>query len=159
MLGSLGHRQKSAAAAAGTELDHGMLPGLLGYELRQAQLTVFRDFERNVGVLGISPGRFGVLVLIEANAGITQSRLAEAVGLDRSTMVPVLDEFERRELVERRRGEDRRTNGLWLTPAGRRFLARVKRRIAAHEQRMFGGLSALEREQLLVLLSRLRSAR
>ncbi len=155
----MGRKQKSAASAAGTELDHGALPGLLGYELRLAQLAVFRDFERNVGVLGISPGRFGVLVLIEANAGLTQSRLAEAVGLDRSTMVPVLDEFERRELVERRRGEDRRTHGLWLTPAGKRFLARVKRRIAAHERRMFGALSALEREQLFALLSRLRLAR
>ena len=159
MSDRLGRKQKSAAAVPGSELNHGVLPGLLGYELRLAQLAVFRDFERNVGVLGISPGRFGVLVLIEANAGLTQSRLAEAVGLDRSTMVPVLDEFERREMVERRRGEDRRTNGLWLTPAGKRFLARVKRRIAAHEQRMFGGLSPLERAQLFALLSRLRSAR
>ena len=156
MSGRLGRKQKSAAATLGVKLDQGVLPGLLGYELRQAQLAVFRDFERNVGMLGISPGRFGVLVLIEANAGLAQSRLAEAVGLDRSTMVPVLDEFERRELVERRRGEDRRTNGLWLTPAGKRFLVRVKRRIAAHEQRIFGGLSALEREQLFALLSRLR---
>jgi len=76
----------------GNGLDHGVLPDLIGYQLRLAQIAVFRDFERTVGDLGISPGRFGVLVLVDANPGITQSRLAEAVGLDRSTLVPVLDD-------------------------------------------------------------------
>ncbi len=140
----------------GNGLDHGVLPDLIGYQLRLAQIAVFRDFERTVGNLGISPGRFGVLVLVDANPGITQSRLAEAVGLDRSTLVPVLDGLERRDLLERRQGTDRRTNGLWLTPNGKRFLGRVKRRIAAHEERLLTGMSAKERDQLVSLLARLR---
>jgi DNA-binding MarR family transcriptional regulator len=147
-------KQLAIAREPGAGLNHGILPGLLGYELRLAQLAVFRDFERHVGPLGISPGRFGVLVLIEANPGITQSRLALAVGLDRSTMVPVLDDFESRGLVERRRGADRRTNGLRVTVAGKRFIGGAKRRIAAHEQRMFGALSARERQRLFTLLAR-----
>jgi len=138
-------------------LDHGILPGLIGYQLRLAQLAVFRDFERTVGKLGVSPGRVGVLVLVRCNPGITQSRLAEAVGLDRSTLVPVLDGLERRGLVERRRGEDRRTNGLRLTLSGKRLLDRVKRRILAHERRMISGMSDVEREQLIALLAKLRS--
>ncbi len=138
-------------------LDHGILPDLIGYQLRLAQLAVFRDFERTVGDLGVSPGRFGVLVLVNGNPGITQSRLAEAVGLDRSTLVPVLDGLERRDLVERRRGEDRRTNGLWLTASGKRLLSRVKRRIAAHEHRMVSDMSDTERDQLVALLARLRA--
>ena len=138
-------------------IDHGILPGLIGYQLRLAQLAVFRDFERTVGELGISPGRFGVLVLVHCNPGITQSRLAEAVGLDRSTLVPVLDGLERRGLVERRRGEDRRTNGLRLTLSGKRLLDSVKRRILAHERRMISGMSDTEREQLIALLVKLRS--
>jgi len=140
-----------------SSLDHGILPNLLGYPLRRAQLAFFRDFERAVGDLGISPGRVGVLVLVNGNPGITQSRLAEAVGLDRSTMVPVLDGLERRGLIERRRGEDRRTNGLSLTLSGRRLLGRVKRRIAAHERRMVSGITQRERVQLVALLARLRS--
>ena len=138
-------------------LEHGILPGLIGYQLRLAQLAVFRDFERTVGDLGISPGRVGVLVLVNGNPGITQSRLAKAVGLDRSTLVPVLDGLERRGLVERRRGEDRRTNGLWLTPSGKRRLASVKRRILAHERRMVSGMTDRERDQLVALLKKLRS--
>jgi len=71
--------------------------------------------------------------------------------------VPVLDGLERRDLVERRRGEDRRTNGLWLTLSGKRLLGRVRRRIAAHERRMVSGMSEKERDQLVALLAKLRS--
>ena len=59
------------------ELAHGILPELLGYRLRLAQQAVFRDFAASVG--GLSPGRAGMVLLIEANPGVTQGRLAETV--------------------------------------------------------------------------------
>ena len=134
-------------------LKPGVLPGLLGYRLRLAQQAVFRDFAS--AVAEISPGRAGMLLLVDANPGVTQSRLAQAVGLDRSTMVGVIDALESRRLVERRRGDDRRTNGLWLTASGRAFVARLKRRIEAHERRVAAHLTAAERAQLLALLEKL----
>ena len=106
-------------------------------------------------VHGLSPGRLGIMVLIDANPGLTQSRLAEAVRRDRSTMVAVLDELEGRGLIERRRGEDRRTNGLWLTRTGKNFLAGAMRRVYAHERRFAARLTARERTQLFDLLERL----
>jgi DNA-binding MarR family transcriptional regulator len=96
-----------------------------------------------------------MLLLIDANPGVTQGRLAQAVGLDRSTMVGVIDALESRRLLERRRGDDRRTNGLWLTSSGRSFVARLKRRIESHERRVAAHLSAAERAQLLALLEKL----
>jgi len=143
---------KSGGAARGA-LAQGMLPRLLGYRLRLAQQTVFRDFAASVH--GLSPGRVGMLTLIEANPGVTQSRLATAVGLDRSTLVGVLDMLQSRGLIERRRGEDRRTNGLWLTRKGRSLLERAKRRITLHERRVASHLSAVERTQLFALLEKL----
>lgn len=140
-------------SAAKPALQPGLLPGLLGYRLRLAQQAVFRDFAASIGE--ISPGRLGVLLLIEANPGVTQGRLAGAVSLERSTMVGVVDALEARGLVERRRGRDRRTNGLWLTRPGRALLARLKRRVALHEQRVASRLSPAERAQLLALLERL----
>lgn len=130
-----------------------MLPGLLGYRLRLAQQAVFRDFARSIPEA--SPGRAGILFLIDANPGVTQSRLAQAVGLDRSTMVGVLHVLEERALVERRRGEDRRTNGLWLTRGGRALVASLKQRIRVHERRVASRLTAQERAQLLALLEKL----
>jgi DNA-binding MarR family transcriptional regulator len=96
-----------------------------------------------------------VLLLIEANPGVTQGRLARAVALERSTMVGVVDTLEARRLIERRRGTDRRTNGLWLTRAGRTLLVRLKRRIQVHEDRVAARLSAAERRELLALLEKL----
>jgi DNA-binding MarR family transcriptional regulator len=134
-------------------LNAGMLPGLLGYRLRLAQRAVFRDFAASVAEL--SPGRVGILLLVDANPGVTQGRLAQAVNLERSTMVGVVDALEERGLIERRRGEDRRTNGLWLTRTGRSLVARLKRRIEAHERRVAQRLSPAEREQLIGLLEKL----
>src|SRR5262245_51429945 len=134
-------------------LKPGALAGLLGYRLRLAQQAVFRDFAR--AIPETSPGRAGILFLIDANPGVTQSRLAHAVGLDRSTMVGVLHALEARELVERRRGTDRRTNGLWLTRSGVSLVAALKRRIRMHERRVATRLTAAERAQLMGLLEKL----
>jgi DNA-binding MarR family transcriptional regulator len=96
-----------------------------------------------------------MLLLIEANPGVPQGRLAEAVSLDRSTMVGVVDSLEERGLIERRRGVDRRTNGLWLTREGRSLAARLRRRIERHEERVAAHLTAAERAELLALLEKL----
>ena len=96
-----------------------------------------------------------MLLLIEANPGVPQGRLAEAVKLDRSTMVGVVDSLEERGLIERRRGTDRRTNGLWLTRTGRVMAGRLRRRIERHEDRVAARLKATERAQLIALLEKL----
>jgi DNA-binding MarR family transcriptional regulator len=134
-------------------LKPGLLAGLLGYRLRVAQQAVFRDFARSIPEA--SPGRVGILLLIDANAGVTQSRLAHAVGIDRSTLVGVLHSLQALDLVERRRGEDRRTNGLWLTRAGRLLVSSLKQRIRVHERRVAARLTVAERAQLLLLLEKL----
>jgi len=134
-------------------LNAGALPGLLGYRLRLAQQAVFRDFAESVH--GLSPGRVGLLITIDANPGLTQSRLAEFASRDRSTMVGVLDQLEARGLIERRRGADRRSNGLWLTRAGRTLLASALREVARHERRISSHLSVAERRELLRLLAKI----
>ena len=139
--------------AAQQTLKPGLLSGLLGYRLRVAQQAVFRDFARSIPE--VSPGRVGILLLIDANPGVTQIRLAQAVGIDRSTMVGVLHALQARELIERRRGEDRRTNGLWLTRSGRTLVASLKQRIRIHERRVASRLTTAERAQLLALLEKL----
>ena len=132
----------------------GVLPGLIGYQLRLAQRAIFADFAASVGDAGISPGLFGILVVIDANAGLTQQALANAAHLDRSTMVTVIDKLEHRGLVERR-AADRRSNGLFLTAAGVALLRSLRRKVARHERRVVQNLSEREREQLVSLLQRI----
>lgn len=136
-------------------LDLGMLPGLLGYRLRLAQRAVFADFAASVGTADISPGLFGILIIVEANPGLKQSELAAAVHLDRSSLVPVLDKLEARGHVTRRGSpDDRRVNGLWLTAAGVALLRTLKGRVLAHERRVLRGLTQAQRVHLFELLAR-----
>ena len=132
----------------------GILPGLIGYQLRLAQRAIFADFADAIGESGISPGLFGILVVIGENPGLTQQALADAAHLDRSTMVSVLDKLEDRALVERR-AADRRSNGLYLSEPGAVLLRDLKRRVARHERRVVEKLSARERAQLVALLKRI----
>jgi DNA-binding MarR family transcriptional regulator len=141
------------------ELNLDVLPGLIGYQLRLTQLAIFNDFASELKEYDISPGRFGVLVLISANPGLTQSSLAQATHLDRSTMVAVIDQLEARGLVERRPSPtDRRSNALVLTAEGKKLLKQLKQLVQVHESRVAGALSAAESKQLVSLLKKVRGA-
>lgn len=144
-----------AAAGAETVLSYGPLPELLGFNLRRAQVAVFADFAATVGDLGLTPGQVGVLLVIEANEGLKQTALAKAFGLDRSTIVTVIDKLEGRDLVRRDPApNDRRSHALKLTLKGRRTLARLRPKLDAHERNIASGLSAAERKTFLELLRR-----
>jgi DNA-binding MarR family transcriptional regulator len=148
--------RRGAPAQPKTRKSLGLLPQLLGYQLRLAQRAVFTDFAEAMGEEAVSPGLFGILVVIEANPGLKQTELAEAAHLDRSSIVPVVDKLEARGLVERRASTvDRRVNGLWLTEPGAALLRRLKRRVATHERRLTRNLSERERTQLVELLRRI----
>ena len=141
---------------SGTEIDFGHLPDLIGYQLRLAQIAIFRDFTLALGELDITPGLFGVLVIIEANPGLKQTELAKATHLDRSTVVSVIDNLERRSLVERRAAaSDRRSNSLHLTADGKTLLKRLKRLVAEHEQRIKENLSDAEQATLIRLMRKI----
>ena len=47
----------------------GLLPDLVGYSLRKAQIAVFQNFQSAVAPHDITPGQFGVLILIRENIG------------------------------------------------------------------------------------------
>ncbi len=138
-----------------SSLHYGLLPDLIGYQLRMAQIALFRDFAQGPGAEDVTPGLFGVLVIIEANPDMKQSELARATHLDRSTVVTVIDNLERRGLVERRVAlHDRRSNAIRLTEAGGTLLKKLKRQVMAHEKRLMENFSADERETFIRLLQK-----
>lgn len=142
-------------------LDRGLLPNLVGYTLRRAQSAVFADFAATFARAGeaLTPGEFGLLVLVDRNAGLSQTTLARALGIDRSTLVPILDRLQARDLLVRKRSPiDARTHALSLTPTGRKTLSRFGRLVRAHERRVASALSADETRTLIELLEKVRKA-
>ena len=142
-------------------LDRGLLPSLLGYQLRRTQSAVFADFAATFGRAGeaLTPGEFGLLVLVERNAGLSQMALARALGIDRSTLVPILNRLQARGLLVRRASPtDGRTHALALTLGGDKALAKFARLVKAHEKRIAGRLSDAEARELIGLLEKVRQA-
>jgi DNA-binding MarR family transcriptional regulator len=142
-------------------LDRGLLPSLLGYMLRRTQSAVFGDFAATFSKAGeaLTPGEFGLLVLVDRNAGLSQMALARALGIDRSTLVPILDRLQARGLLMRHRSPtDGRTHALALTPTGEKALGRFARLVKAHEKRIASGLSSAETRTLIELLEKVHGS-
>ena len=69
---------------------------------------------------GVAQLEFAVLVFIDDVSGIDQRSLAEAMGIARNNVSLIIDELEKKGLVERRiNGADRRARELYLTPRGK----------------------------------------
>jgi len=134
----------------------GMLTSLLGYHLRRAQVAAFQNFAEVVGPNELTPGQFGVLVVVDANPGLSQTQLGNALGIDRSTVVAVIDRLESRGLLTREPSPyDRRSHALHLSAAGSEALQRLGERVRAHERRIARDLTAEEQASLIALLRKL----
>ena len=95
------------------------------------------------------------LNLLSENGPASQQGLAEALSLDPSNVVGLLNELEERELVTRRRNrDDRRRHIVELAPRGREQLSLAWSRLDTVEDHLFRALTAAERETLYKLLSR-----
>jgi DNA-binding MarR family transcriptional regulator len=135
-------------------IDMSLLPELIGYNLRCAQVAVFQHFSSSFDGTEMSPPQFGTMILIEANPGISQSAVANALRFDRSTLVQIIDRLESRSLVVREvSARDRRSHALKLTDKGLALLTELKERALAHETHIARGLSGEERRSLIRLLS------
>ncbi|MXW90391.1 MAG: winged helix-turn-helix transcriptional regulator [Rhodospirillaceae bacterium] len=144
------------SAAGRDAVDLGRLAGLLGYHLRRAEVFAFQNFAAHLGADGIGPGQLGVLLLVQANPGSNQTRIGRALGIDRSTLVSIVDALEARGLVRREPSPtDRRSHALVLTADGGAFLRAIRPRLDAHEAEIARGLTPAERAQLIDMLQRL----
>ena len=105
---------------------------------------------------GASPYHLTVLAVLDEGARETQATIADALGYDRSYLVGLLDDLERRGLIERKRDPaDRRRHIVRLTPAGKKALAKLRTLQASIDDDFFAPLSADERAKLHGLLHRL----
>lgn len=134
-------------------VDFGVLGGLIGYALRRAQIAIYKDFDAHV--TGLTPPLFAALVLIEANPGINQSRLGRVMGVNRATVMALIDRLVRLRLVRREpSATDKRANVLQLTELGQRRLSIASDEVMDHDARIAKDLTRQELATLRRLLAK-----
>lgn len=151
---------ESTAQAAGEveekAVDLGILDDLLGFHIRRAQVLNFRQFHKHVADPSVTPTQFAMLVLIEANSGLSQVELGRLLDMDRATTMAVVDKMHSARWISKRRSRaDRRKHMLSITDAGGAALQELKASVEAYERQFASGLTATESKQLLSLLKKL----
>ena len=107
------------------------------------------------GSVGLTPALFALLNVIGARDGAIQQELGSALGIDRSTMVSLVDQLEGAGLAKRRpSATDRRARQVTITAKGRQRLQRARGVSAQVEDEVLAGLTAPERDELMALLRR-----
>jgi DNA-binding MarR family transcriptional regulator len=132
----------------------------LAYLLKRAQLELEALHEEHLAAHGISARQLAVLLLLDAREPESQQQAAHRLGVDRTTMVALIDALEGKDLVARRPDvQDRRRNVIELTDAGRRTLREATRASDQAEERLLAELNAVEAAQFRCLLRSIAIAR
>ena len=114
-----------------------------------------RRFEQAIAPLGLRARHMVALTHLNDHGPSPQQALIEALGLDASNLVALLNELEDADLIVRRRDRaDRRRGIIHLSPEGERVLALVDRALEAVDDEMLAALSSDERATLNELLAR-----
>jgi len=141
------------AADVKSRLDLGELNTHIGYFARRFQVWIFQDLIRELARAEIRISHYSVLAIIEANPGLAQAEVAEAVGIEPARLVRVLDELERRGWIQRMRSAtDRRSHALYLTQDGEKAFAHIKNLTRQHETHVIERLGATKYESLMEML-------
>lgn len=140
-------------------LDMSSLDQHVGYFTRRFQVWIFKDFIRTLAPLNIRPAQYSVLTAIGCNPGRSQADIGEALGVERARVVRLLDDLEKRRLIQRLPStQDRRSHCLFLTKEGRENLERIRLLAAKHEAHVARKIGVRRHAILLKLMKEVARA-
>jgi DNA-binding MarR family transcriptional regulator len=125
-----------------------------GYALRRAANAAAAELAGRLADLGMRQSDASVLMLIEANGGITASALGRQLDIQRANMVPLLKRLEDSGWIDRA-PLDGKSRGLHLTESGSQALDRAKEIIETFEAELLQRIPEEHRAHLLPALDAL----
>lgn len=115
---------------------------LLAYSLKHANKRLTEMTDTALGSLDIDGKDFGVLRVLVGAGLPSQQQVAETLGVDRTTMVAVLDRLEAKGVVARRPDpNDRRRNVVEVTERGLTIFQQADKAYAAVEQEFLASVT------------------
>jgi DNA-binding MarR family transcriptional regulator len=131
---------------------------IVAFMLRVTQVRMFQLYYKRSEMArhGLSTGAFTALLAVRQNPGIRRGTLADVMATQRPNMTKLLNDLDRRGYIRREQGEnDRRTNGIFLTAAGKAKIDSVIGDALDHDKLATSSLTPAERRTLLQLLRKL----
>jgi DNA-binding MarR family transcriptional regulator len=128
------------------------LPKLPGYALRRAANATAAELSARLAVTGLRQSDVSVLMLVDANPGVTASAIGRQLDIQRANMVPLLKRLEG--LIDRV-PIDGKSQGLELTGTGRARLAEARAIVEGFEAELLARVPAEHRPHLLPALEAL----
>jgi DNA-binding MarR family transcriptional regulator len=137
----------------------GGLQQFTGYLMKRAFNIVQADLTRVLEPFGLRMLSFSTLIVVIEHPDITQTQLAQALSVERSNIVVLLDALEAAGLLSRNPvPHNRRAYALRATLAGQRLAERAQKAVAEHEARLFAVLSDAEHAALRRALGKLMAS-
>lgn len=115
------------------------LEDLIGYQLRRASSASMAALMRDLEACGLKPVEASVLLLIDANPGVTQSEIGRVLSIQRANMAPMVASFDRRGFLRRKR-LDGRSHSLEITSEGRVIAAQARAVMHAHDAMLLAAI-------------------
>ncbi len=128
---------------------------LVGYQIHLIDLMALHDARSALAERQTTPATVTAMLYIRDYAGCDQATVGRLLSINRSSVMKLVDRLEARGLVERCAGRDRRSNGLYLTGKGQRFLAEVVVLLEQTDAVLCRNLNTRERAELLRLLKKI----
>ena len=115
--------------------EFGFLVARIARRMRQA-------VDGEMRLIGLTEATWRPLMYVRSlGDGVRQKELATAMSVEGPSLVRLLDNLERRGLIERREDEsDRRARGIHLTRAGRELAVRAARIGVSFQSRLLSGV-------------------
>ena len=149
---SHGHRGVAAGVPALPPSMRDRVPFLL-YRASQISQSLASEM---LAEMALNARQAGILTMVTELEPMTQKALADALRIDRTTMVTLLDDLEDKGYVVRQRHpRDRRAFLVHPTDSGRSAQAAAVRILDEQQRRFLAPLTPAERSQLAALLTRL----
>jgi DNA-binding MarR family transcriptional regulator len=128
------------------------LPQYPGYALRRAANATAAELAGKLAEVGLRQSDVSVLMLIDANPGVTASAIGRQLDIQRANMVPLLKRLEG--LIERV-PIDGKSQGLELSARGRERLGEARQVVEAFEAALLARVPEQHRAHLLPALEAL----
>lgn len=144
-------------SATSPPLNQAELKKYPGYLLARSRFQAFRQFENHIGApFDLKPVEFSILLLVDTNTDVSQTQLAQALGVAAPNMTTILRKLEGRGLLAREQSpSDGRIQHIVLTPKGRELLQQAVAAGRSMDKKWMSRLSGAEQAMLMELLGKL----